>query len=61
MEERRKPNCLWAQASDKVFLTLDLQEAEKPKVQLLNDESEHGKIIFRQDMSSRFSIGKPIC
>lgn len=47
MDEKRKPNILWAQVSDKVFLTLDLQEAEKPKVQLINDEKEHGKIIFK--------------
>lgn len=47
MDEKRKPNVLWAQVSDKVFLTLDLQEAEKPKVQLVNDKEEHGKILFR--------------
>ena len=47
MDAKRKPNVLWAQVSDKVFLTLDLQEAEKPNVQLLNDKNERGQIIFR--------------
>ena len=46
MDAKRKPNVLWAQVSDKVFLTLDLQEAEKPNVQLKNEE-EHGRITFR--------------
>lgn len=46
MDAKRKPNVLWAQVSDKVFLTLDLQEAEKPNVQLKN-EDEHGRITFR--------------
>ena len=51
MDQKRKPNVLWAQVSDKVFLTLDLQEAEKPNVQL-NNKEEHGRISFRCDLDS---------
>jgi hypothetical protein len=42
----RNPNVLWAQMSDKVFLTLDIQEAEKPVVNLTNHENT-GNISFK--------------
>ena len=47
MTSPRNPNVLWAQRSDKVYLTIDVQEAEKPQVKLENDESGHGHVLFK--------------
>ena len=42
----RNPNVLWAQLRDKVFLTLDIQEAEKPVVNVTNKDAT-GNISFK--------------
>jgi len=41
------PTLLWAQRKDRLFLTIDLQDAKDPKVVLENDEKdEYGKLTF---------------
>jgi prostaglandin-E synthase len=42
----RNPNVLWAQLSDKVFLTLDIQEAEKPVVNVTNNDNT-GNVSYK--------------
>ena len=39
------PPVLWAQRADKLYLTIDLQDAKNPKIDVTNDE-DGGKISF---------------
>lgn len=41
-----QPTVLWAQRSDRLFITIDLQDCKDPKV-TLDGEGEHGKLSFR--------------
>lgn len=43
----RKPNILWAQRSEKVFLTVDVQEAVKPQIKVENAASGNGRVTFK--------------
>lgn len=38
---------LWAQNKDKVFFTIDVQEAERPKVTVDNGNDGNGIVTFR--------------
>ena len=41
------PKVLWAQRKDKLYLTIDLQDVQSPKIDISNDEAaKHGKISF---------------
>lgn len=42
---------LWAQRSDRLLLTIDLQDCKDPKVSLDNDD-KHGKLSFRGNAHS---------
>ncbi len=39
------PPVLWAQRADKLYLTIDLQDAKNPRIDVTNDE-DGGKISF---------------
>jgi hypothetical protein len=39
------PPVLWAQRADKLYLTIDLQDAKNPKIDVSNDDAG-GKISF---------------
>ena len=42
------PNIQWAQRKDCVYLTIDLQNAKSPKIDLNNgDDGKHGHISFK--------------
>ncbi|BDA41642.1 probable co-chaperone protein p23-1 [Coccomyxa sp. Obi] len=42
------PKVQWAQRADKLYITIDLQDAKDPKVNISNDaEGKFGKISFR--------------
>lgn len=45
----RKPNLLWAERSDKLFLTIDVQDAgaSKPLVKVEEATSGNGRVIFK--------------
>ena len=43
--EMATPPVLWAQRADKLYLTIDLQDAKNPKIDVTNDE-DGGKISF---------------
>lgn len=45
MSETRLPTVQWAQRSDKLYLTIDLQEAENTKIELTNGD-DGGKVSF---------------
>ena len=41
------PKVLWAQRTDRIYLTIDLQDVQSPKIEISNDESgKFGKISF---------------
>lgn len=41
------PQLLWAQRRDRLYLTIDLQDAKDPQIKLENDaEDKHGKLSF---------------
>ena len=40
------PQLLWAQRSDRLYITIDLQDCKDPTVELDSDE-QHGKLTFR--------------
>lgn len=50
------PQVLWAQRSDKVYLTIDLQEAKDPKISIDNDD-EGGKVSFSASAVSHATGG----
>ena len=52
----RKPNVLWAQSKDKIFFTIDVQEAERPQVKLDNDSEGTGVVTFRYVIRSQYML-----
>ncbi len=41
------PKVLWAQRKDRIYLTIDLQDVQSPKIEITNDEEgKFGKISF---------------
>lgn len=42
------PKVQWAQRADRLYLTIDLQDAKEPKVDISNDaEGKFGKVTFK--------------
>ena len=41
------PKVLWAQRSDRLYLTIDLQDVKDPKINITNDDAgKFGKVSF---------------
>ena len=47
------PKVQWAQRADRLYLTIDLQDAKEPKIDISNDaEGKFGKITFKGEGKS---------
>jgi hypothetical protein len=51
----RIPTVLWSQRKDKIFLTIDVQDAKEPKVEVKNAEG-HGTLVFSGKAGSDSSL-----
>ena len=41
------PKVLWAQRKDRLYISIDLQDVQSPKIDITNDvAAKHGKITF---------------
>ena len=54
------PNIQWAQRKDCVYLTIDLQNAKSPKIDLNNgDDGKHGHVSFKGKAQSHATGSDP--
>jgi prostaglandin-E synthase len=60
MVETKLPSVVWAQRKDKLYVTIDLQNAGEPKVTVTNGaDGKHGHISFRGKAQSHATGAEP--
>jgi prostaglandin-E synthase len=56
MSKTLLPNVLWAQRKDKIYLTIDVQDAREPKVELTENSLSFSGLASGETQNKEFAV-----